>query len=83
MTLLGHEDFAGLASTGTTQLGGGPCLCLRLTMEELSSMGVGGVVVAMACVGLWEEGCSRRGESGSYPTSCWLAGPYQTSLAYQ
>lgn len=46
-------------------------------MEELSHAGVGGVVVAVACVGLWEKGGSRRGESEGYPTSCWWAGPYQ------
>lgn len=52
------------------QWGGGPRRCLHSAMEDLSRAGVGGVVVAVACVGLWEKGGSRRGESGSYQTSC-------------
>jgi hypothetical protein len=50
-------------------------------MEELSRVGVEGVVVAVVCVGLWEKGGSRRGKSESYPTSCWWAELYRIDVS--
>jgi hypothetical protein len=63
------------------QWSGGPCHCLRSAMEELSRVGVEGVVVAVVCVGLWEKGGSRHGKSESYPTSCWWAELYRTDVS--